>query len=46
MSYSFHDIKHILQPYLDDLPTHSMCFQDHLAHLRAISYVVVIITYD
>ena len=23
MSYSFHDIKHIVEPYLDDLPTHS-----------------------
>ena len=22
MSYAFHDIKHIVQPYLDDLPTH------------------------
>jgi hypothetical protein len=25
MSYAFHDIKQIVQPYLDDLPTHSMC---------------------
>jgi hypothetical protein len=33
MSYSFHDIKHIVQPYLDDLPTHSMRRQDHLTHL-------------
>jgi hypothetical protein len=24
MSYAFHDIKHIVQPYLDDLPAHSM----------------------
>jgi hypothetical protein len=24
MSYAFHDIKHIVQPYLDDFPTHSM----------------------
>jgi hypothetical protein len=24
MSYAFHDIKHIIQPYLDNLPTHSM----------------------
>ena len=23
MSYAFHDIKHIVQPYLDDLPAHS-----------------------
>jgi hypothetical protein len=36
MSYAFHDIKHIVQPYLDDLPTHSMRRQDHLAHIRAI----------
>jgi hypothetical protein len=36
MSYSFHDIKHILQPYLDDLPTHSMHRQDQPTHLRAI----------
>jgi len=24
MSYAFHDIKHIVQPYLDDLPAHSL----------------------
>jgi hypothetical protein len=24
MSYAFHDIKHIVQPYLDDLSTHSL----------------------
>jgi hypothetical protein len=36
MSYSFHDIKHIVQPYLDDLPTHSMHRVDHPIHLRAI----------
>ena len=36
MSYSFHDIKHILEPYLDDLPTHSARREDHLKHLRAI----------
>jgi len=34
MVYVFHDIKHIIQPYLDDLSTHSMRHQDHLAHLR------------
>jgi hypothetical protein len=33
MSYAFHDIKHILQPYLDDLSTHSMCRVDHPTHL-------------
>jgi hypothetical protein len=36
MSYAFHDIKHIIQPYLDDLPTHSMHRVDHPTHLRAI----------
>ena len=36
MSYAFHDIKHIVQPYLDDLPTHSLRRADHLTHLRAI----------
>jgi hypothetical protein len=36
MSYAFHDIKHIVQPYLDDLPAHSMHRVDHPIHLRAI----------
>jgi hypothetical protein len=36
MSYAFHDIKHIIQPYLDDLSMHSMCCQDHPTHSRAI----------
>jgi hypothetical protein len=36
MSYVFHDIKHIVQPYLDDLPAHSLCRVDHPNHLRAI----------
>jgi hypothetical protein len=36
MSYDFHDIKHIVQPYLDDLPVHSMHRQDHSTYLRAI----------
>jgi hypothetical protein len=36
MSYAFHDIKHIIQPYLDDLLEHSMRCQDHPTHLRAI----------
>ena len=22
MSYAFHDVKHIVEPYLDDLPSH------------------------
>ena len=36
MSYAFHDIKHIVQPYLDDLPAHSLHRADHLVHLQAI----------
>jgi hypothetical protein len=36
MYYAFHDIKHIVQPYLYDLPTHSMHRVDHPIHLRAI----------
>eukprot|EP00253_Pinus_taeda_P022024 PITA_22024 len=36
MSYTFHDIKHIVQPYLDDLPAHSLHRADHLTHLREI----------
>jgi hypothetical protein len=33
MSYDFHDIKHIIQPYLDDLPAHSMHRVNHPTHL-------------
>ena len=36
MSYVFHDIKHIADPYLDDLPAHSDRREEHLSHLRAI----------
>ena len=36
MSYAFHDIKHIVQPYLDDLPAHSLHRADHLIHLQLI----------
>jgi hypothetical protein len=36
MYYVFHDIKHIVQPYLDDLPAHSMRRVNHPTHLRAI----------
>jgi hypothetical protein len=32
----FHDMKHIVQPYLDDLPAHSMRRVDHPIHLHAI----------
>jgi hypothetical protein len=36
MSYAFHDIKHIVEPYLDDFPAHSAHRQDHIGHLRVI----------
>ena len=33
MSYAFYDIKHIVQPYLDDLPAHYLRREDHPIHL-------------
>lgn len=36
MSYAFHEICHIVQPYLDDLPAHSARREDHPEHLRQI----------
>ena len=36
MSYAFHDIKTIVQPYLDDLLTKSRQHQDHMDHLHQI----------
>ena len=36
MDYAFNDIKHIVQPYLDDLLVHSRNRADHSMHLRAI----------
>ena len=36
MSYAFHDIKTIVQPYLDDLLTKSRRRQDHMDHLQQI----------
>jgi len=36
MNYSFHEIKNIVQPYLDALPAHSRKHTDHPQHLRAI----------
>jgi hypothetical protein len=36
MSYAFHNIKHITEPYLDDLPAHLLNRSDHIDHLRAI----------
>lgn len=34
MSYIFHDIKHIVQPYLDGVPTRFQKRMDHLDHFR------------
>jgi hypothetical protein len=36
MSYAFHDIKYIAEPYLNDLPAHSSSRSDHFGHLRMI----------
>jgi hypothetical protein len=36
MSYTFHDIKHMVESYLNDLPSHSSSRSDHIGHLRAI----------
>ena len=36
MNFSFHDIKAIVKPYLDDLPAHSRKRIQHLDHLRLI----------
>ena len=36
MSYVFHDIKHIVEPYLDELSAHSQRREDHPGHLREI----------
>jgi hypothetical protein len=36
MSYAFRDIKHIAEPYLDELLAHSSSRSNHFGHLRAI----------
>ena len=36
MNFSFHDIKSIVKPYLDDLPAHSRKRIGHPDHLRLI----------
>ena len=36
MSYAFHDIRHIFQPYLDDLLAHLARREDHPEYLRQI----------
>ena len=45
MSYAFHDIKHIVEAYLDDLAARSKRRADHLAHLREVFFGVVSITF-
>jgi hypothetical protein len=36
MTFYFHDLKHIVQAYLDDLATHSRKRVDHVIHLRLV----------
>ena len=36
MNFAFHDMKHIVEPYLDDLPSHSWKSKDQWDHLRLI----------
>jgi hypothetical protein len=36
MSFTFHDLKHIVEAYLDDLASHSRKRSDHPTHLRLI----------
>ena len=36
MKFSFHDIKNIVEPYLDDLPAHSHKRMNHPNYLRLI----------
>jgi hypothetical protein len=36
MTFVFHDLKHIVKAYLDDLTAHSRKRVDHLTHLRLV----------
>jgi hypothetical protein len=36
MTFSFHDLKHIVEAYLDDLAAHSRKRVDHVTHLRLV----------
>ena len=36
MSYAFHDIKHVIEAYLDDLVARSQKRTDHPSHLRLV----------
>jgi hypothetical protein len=36
MTFVFHDLKHIVEAYLDDLAAHSRKRVDHVIHLRLV----------
>jgi hypothetical protein len=36
MNFSFHDLKHIVKAYLDDLASHSRKRVDHVIHLQLV----------
>ena len=36
MTFAFHNLKHIIEVYLEDLATHSRLRVDHLDHLRLV----------
>jgi hypothetical protein len=36
MNFAFHDLKHIFEAYLDDLPSHSHKRVDHSTYLRLV----------
>jgi len=40
ISYAFHETRHVVQPYLDDLPAHSAKRRDHPNHLRDIFFMM------
>jgi hypothetical protein len=46
MTFAFHDLKHVVEAYLDDLTTHSHKRVDHLTHLRLVFEIFVIIVFD
>jgi hypothetical protein len=45
MTFTFHDLKHIVEAYLDDLAAHSCKRVDHPKHLRQFLKDVVIIEF-
>jgi hypothetical protein len=36
MTFAFHDLKHIVEDFLDDLAAHSRKRVDHVTHLRVV----------